>query len=208
MTLAKQIVNNLYKIKAIQIKPDRSFTWTSGIKSPIYCDNRLTMSYPEVRAKIANGFAEQLAALSVDIDVIAGCATAGIPHAAWLADLEHLPMAYVRSKPKAHGKGNQIEGVIKPGQKVVVIEDLISTGGSALESALAIQEAGAEVVAVFAIFTYGLKEADEAFMQAKIPLHTLTTFDVLVEELTEAKAVTAEEAKSLIEWRDQLTLKS
>lgn len=206
MSLDKQIVNSLYNIKAIQIKPDRSFTWTSGIKSPIYCDNRMTMSYPEIRSKIADGFAEQLDALSVDIDVIAGCATAGIPHAAWLADLVHLPMAYVRSKPKEHGKGNQIEGKIEAGQKVVVVEDLISTGGSALESVAAIQAAGAEVVAVFAIFTYGLKEAAVAFHQAKIPLHTLTSFDVLVDELKQADSVTEEEATSLLSWRDQLTL--
>ncbi|MCZ0703367.1 orotate phosphoribosyltransferase [Natronobacillus azotifigens] len=206
MSLDKQIVNSLYDIKAIQIKPDRSFTWTSGIKSPIYCDNRMTMSYPEIRSKIADGFAEQLDALSVDIDVIAGCATAGIPHAAWLADLVHLPMAYVRSKPKEHGKGNQIEGKIEAGQKVVVVEDLISTGGSALESVAAIQAAGAEVVAVFAIFTYGLKEAAVAFHQAKIPLHTLTSFDVLVDELKQADSVTEEEATSLLSWRDQLTL--
>lgn len=206
MSLDKQIVNSLYNIKAIQIKPDRSFTWTSGIKSPIYCDNRMTMSYPEIRSKIADGFAEQLDALSVDIDVIAGCATAGIPHAAWLADLVHLPMAYVRSKPKEHGKGNQIEGKIEAGQKVVVVEDLISTGGSALESVAAIQAAGAEVVAVFAIFTYGLKEAAVAFHQAKIPLHTLTSFDVLVDELKQANSVTEEEATSLLSWRDQLTL--
>lgn len=206
MSLAKQIVTHLYEIKAIQIKPDRSFTWTSGIKSPIYCDNRLTMSYPIVRNKIAEGFAEKLNCLSGEIDVIAGCATAGIPHAAWLADRVRLPMVYVRSKPKAHGKGNQIEGQIVPGQKVVVIEDLISTGGSALETVTALQEAGAEVVAVLAIFTYGLKESDQAFNESQIPLHTLASFDILIDVLQSESAITSKEKESLIDWRDQLTL--
>lgn len=206
MSLAKQIVTHLYEIKAIQIKPDRSFTWTSGIKSPIYCDNRLTMSYPIVRNKIAEGFSEKLNYLSSEIDVIAGCATAGIPHAAWLADRVGLPMVYVRSKPKAHGKGNQIEGEIVSGQKVVVIEDLISTGGSALETVTALREAGAEVVAVLAIFTYGLKESDQAFRRAQIPLQTLASFDILVEVLQSETAITSKEKDSLIDWRDQLTL--
>src|SRR5699024_6613252 len=132
------------------------FTWTSGIESPIYCDNRLTMSYPSIRKKITAAFVEKLEQFNIKPDVIAGCATAGIPHAAWLADALDLPMVYVRSKPKGHGKGNQIEGKVERGQKAVVIEDLISTGGSSLESAKVLRDSGLEVSHVLAIFTYGL----------------------------------------------------
>ncbi|WP_112180786.1 orotate phosphoribosyltransferase [Paraliobacillus zengyii] len=206
MSLAKQIANDLYKIEAIQIKPDRSFTWTSGIKSPIYCDNRLTMSYPEIRTNIAEAFVEKIKALPVQPDVIAGCATAGIPHAAWLAEKLGLPMIYVRAKAKAHGKGNQIEGKIEAGQKVIVIEDLISTGGSSLNTALALQEEGIEVLGVMAIFTYGLEQAKNEFAAKQIDLSTITTFDILIGQLLEAKAITKVEEESLLEWRDTLTL--
>ncbi|GGM20881.1 orotate phosphoribosyltransferase [Paraliobacillus quinghaiensis] len=206
MSLAKQIANDLYKIKAIQIKPDRSFTWTSGIKSPIYCDNRLTMSYPEIRSKIATAFVEKIKALDVQPDVIAGCATAGIPHAAWLAEKLDLPMIYVRDKAKAHGKGNQIEGQIEPGQKVIVVEDLISTGGSSLNSALALREEGTEVLGVMAIFTYGLEQAKMVFDEKQIPLSTITNFDVLIEQLLEAEAINEKEKSSLLEWRNTLAL--
>ncbi|WP_117160879.1 orotate phosphoribosyltransferase [Paraliobacillus sp. X-1268] len=206
MSLAKQIANDLYKIEAIQIKPDRSFTWTSGIKSPIYCDNRLTMSYPEIRTNIAEAFVEKIKALPVQPDVIAGCATAGIPHAAWLAEKLGLPMIYVRAKAKAHGKGNQIEGKIEAGQKVIVIEDLISTGGSSLNTALALQEEGIEVLGVMAIFTYGLEQAKNEFAAKQIDLSTITTFDILIGQLLEVKAITKVEEESLLEWRDTLTL--
>ncbi|SEN61692.1 orotate phosphoribosyltransferase [Amphibacillus marinus] len=200
--LAKQIVRSLYEIKAVQIKTDRSFVWTSGIHSPIYCDNRLTMSYPHVRQLITNGFQDVLA--DANIDVIAGCATAGIPHAAWLANARDLPMAYVRAKAKAHGKGNQIEGVIKPGDKVVVIEDLISTGGSVLETVQAIEAAGAKVVNVLAIFSYGLKKAKAAFESKHVPYQTLANFDQLVAHLIGEQKITESEGTELIEWRDQL----
>lgn len=206
MSLAKQIANDLYKIEAIQIKPDRSFTWTSGIKSPIYCDNRLTMSYPEIRNRIAEAFVEKIKALPVQPDVIAGCATAGIPHAAWLAEKLGLPMIYVRAKAKAHGKGNQIEGKIETGQKVIVIEDLISTGGSSLNTALALEEEGIEVLGVMAIFTYGLEQAKTEFAAKNIDLSTITTFDILIEQLLEKEAITKTEQESLLEWRDTLAL--
>ena len=153
MALKDELTRELLEIKAVQINANDYFTWTSGIKSPIYCDNRLTMSYPAVRKKIVTAFAEKIAAMEEKPDIIAGCATAGIPHAAWLAEKLDLPMVYVRSKPKGHGKGNQIEGKISRGQKVLVIEDLISTGGSSIESAKALQAEGADVLAVFAIFT-------------------------------------------------------
>ncbi|WP_017471828.1 orotate phosphoribosyltransferase [Amphibacillus jilinensis] len=202
--LANKVIANLYEIEAIQIKPDRSFTWTSGIKSPIYCDNRLTMSYPKVRKQITQGFVEKLQSCLEEIDVIAGCATAGIPHAAWLADALNIPMAYVRGKAKAHGKGNQIEGVIKQGDKVVVIEDLISTGGSVLETVKAIEAVGAKVIVVLAIFSYGLKKSVEAFNEVTIDYHTLADFDLLIKFLLANHEITDAEADDLLEWRDQL----
>ncbi|WP_054859532.1 orotate phosphoribosyltransferase [Gracilibacillus sp. JCM 18860] len=204
MLKSKEIANALYKINAIQIKPDRSFVWTSGIHSPIYCDNRLTMSYPEIRKKIVIEFANIIEQLPEKPDVIAGCATAGIPHAAWLAEHLGLPMVYVRSKPKGHGKQNQIEGKIEKGEKVIVIEDLISTGGSSIESALGLQEAGAKVLSVLAIFSYGLKKADQQFTSEKIAYATITNFDVLAEALVENNEITVEEKNSLLEWRDEL----
>lgn len=205
MLKAKQMAYALYDIEAIQVKPDRSFVWTSGIHSPIYCDNRLTMSYPAVRKQIVEQFAEMVEGLEEKPDVIAGCATAGIPHAAWLAEYLDLPMVYVRSKPKGHGKGNQIEGKIEKGDKVIVIEDLISTGGSSLESALVLQKAGAEVISVLAIFSYGLSKAVEQFKEADIPFQTITNFDILSETLVEKNKLTKEEQTELLDWRNNLT---
>ncbi|MBM7540514.1 orotate phosphoribosyltransferase [Amphibacillus cookii] len=202
--LANKVIANLYEIEAIQIKPDRSFTWTSGIKSPIYCDNRLTMAYPKVRKQITQGFVEKLQSYIEEIDVIAGCATAGIPHAAWLADALNMPLAYVRGKAKAHGKGNQIEGVIKQGDKVVVIEDLISTGGSVLETVKAIEAVGAKVIGVLAIFSYGLNKSVQAFDSLNIHYQTLADFDLLIKFLQDNHEITNAEAIDLLEWRDQL----
>ncbi|WP_339227632.1 orotate phosphoribosyltransferase [Oceanobacillus sp. FSL K6-2867] len=204
MILKDELVRDLLKIKAVQINADNYFTWTSGIKSPIYCDNRLTMSYPVVRKKIVNAFVEKIAAMEEKPDVIAGCATAGIPHAAWLAEKLDLPMVYVRSKPKGHGKGNQIEGKISKGQKVLVIEDLISTGGSSIESAKALQGEGADILAVFAIFTYGLKKATEQFAVEAITLDTITNFDELIEALVEDGKLTTTNKAELLKWRDSL----
>ncbi len=167
MGLQTDIARDLLQIEAVQIKTEKSayFTWTSGIRSPIYCDNRLTMSYPNIRKRIVTAFVEMLATSPYKPDVIAGCATAGIPHAAWLADALDLPMIYVRSKPKGHGKENQIEGVATQGQKVLVIEDLISTGGSSIDTANVLRKQGMDVEAVFAIFTYGLKKAAKHFQE-------------------------------------------
>ncbi|MFC4023213.1 orotate phosphoribosyltransferase [Oceanobacillus longus] len=204
MALKDELARDLLEIKAVQINPDNYFTWTSGIKSPIYCDNRLTMSYPEIRKKISEAFAEKVAGMEEKPDVIAGCATAGIPHAAWLADQLNLPMVYVRSKPKGHGKGNQIEGNITKGQKVLVIEDLISTGGSSIDSAKALQAEGADVLSVFAIFTYGLKKASRQFAQTNIQFETITNFDELVEALVEDGKLTTNEKVELLSWRDSL----
>ncbi|SPT92769.1 orotate phosphoribosyltransferase [Bacillus subtilis] len=167
----KQIIaKHLLDIQAVFLRPNEPFTWASGILSPIYCDNRLTLSFPEVRNDVASGISKLVKEHFPEAEMIAGTATAGIPHAALAADHLNLPMCYVRSKPKAHGKGNQIEGAVQEGQKTVVIEDLISTGGSVLEACAALQAAGCEVLGVVSIFTYGLPKAEEAF--AKAELHT------------------------------------
>lgn len=198
------LAQDLLDIKALQIKTEGHFTWASGIKSPIYCDNRLTMSYPETRKRITKAFVEMIEELELKPDVIAGCATAGIPHAAWLADALNLPMIYVRSSPKGHGQGNQIEGAIEKGQKVLVVEDLISTGGSAIDAAKVVREEGLEILHVFAIFTYGLEKSIANFTAAEMPYKTIMTFDNLVDVLKKSGEVSEEKGKELIEWRDNL----
>lgn len=204
MVIEKTIAQDLLAIHAVQINPEKYFTWTSGVKSPIYTDNRIIMSYPEIRKKITEAFIQQIKAKNQMPEVIAGCATAGIPHAAWLSDALNLPMVYVRSKPKSHGKGNQIEGLIVPGQRVLVIEDLISTGGSAIQAAEALTQAGADVTGVLAIFSYGLGTAKENFEQAQIPFETITNFDLLLDALTDSKKLTAEEREEMLDWRNKL----
>src|SRR5690625_4642138 len=199
-TVAMDLIN----IKAVQIRPDNYFTWTSGIKSPIYCDNRLTMSYPKVRKNIVQSFVQRVEKLPYQPDVIAGCATAGIPHAAWLADALNLPMVYVRSDHKSHGKQNKIEGHFNKGDRILVVEDLISTGGSSIDTALALREAGAQVTDVFAIFSYGLQRAAENFKQANLEVQTITSFAEIVQMLQDEEQLTAAEKASLIQWRDEL----
>lgn len=205
MGLQAKITQKLLDIEAVQIRTENYFTWTSGIKSPIYCDNRLTMSYPEVRRLITEGFTELLKELNWQPENVAGCATAGIPHAAWLAERLDLPMVYVRSSPKGHGKGNQIEGVVKKGQKVVVIEDLISTGGSSLETVRVLRDAGADVLGVIAIFSYGLEKAKENFKSEKVSLKTITGYDFLLDMLKRENKITDAEKTELKAWRDVLT---
>lgn len=204
MNISHNMAKDLLAIGAVQINTTDYFTWTSGLKSPIYCDNRLTMSFTTIRKAIATAFKEKLNDLKLQPDVIAGCATAGIPHAAWLADILDLPMVYVRSSPKGHGKGNQIEGQLTEGQKVVVIEDLISTGGSAIDAAQALQKEGAEVLGIYAIFTYGLKKADENFKTAGFNYTTLTNFDDLIHVFGEEEPLTTTEKSTLLSWRDSL----
>lgn len=204
MGLQTEITKDLLKIEAVQIRTEDYFTWTSGIKSPIYCDNRLTMSYPEVRTKIAEAFVELIKKMNWQPDSVSGCATAGIPHAAWLADKLNVPMTYVRSSPKGHGKGNQIEGRIEAGQKVVVIEDLISTGGSSLETVRVLRDAGAEVLGVLAIFSYGLEKATENFTEENVTLATITGYDFLLELLESEQKITDAEKTELTAWRDLL----
>lgn len=199
--IAAQIAGNLLEIGAVALRPHEPFTWTSGIKSPIYCDNRLTMSFPEIRDLIAESFAAVIRESCPDVEVIAGTATAGIPHAAFVAQKLGLPMAYIRDKAKGHGKENQIEGIIKPGQKVVVIEDLISTGGSSLKAALAVAEAGAEPLAVLAIFSYQLDKAVNAFAEAGIPLQTLSNYTALIDVAVERGVIKADDLALLQSWR-------
>ncbi|WP_242543314.1 orotate phosphoribosyltransferase [Candidatus Enterococcus mangumiae] len=201
MNIEQTIAKDLLEIEAVFLSPSQPFTWASGIKSPIYCDNRITMSYPKVRKEIAQGLAEKIKQEFPDVEVIAGTATAGIPHAAWVAEILDLPMVYIRSKAKAHGKGNQIEGRIFEGQKMVVIEDLISTGGSVLEAAEAAKREGADVLGVAAIFTYELPKGKANFEQAGLPLITLTNYSVLIEFALENKTINEEELALLKEWK-------
>ncbi|MFC6331333.1 orotate phosphoribosyltransferase [Paenibacillus septentrionalis] len=200
--LAKDIAQALLNIEAVALRPNEPFTWTSGIKSPIYCDNRLTMTYPEIREQVADGFVTMIKELYPNVEVIAGTSTAGIPHAAWVAQKLNLPMVYIRDKAKGHGKQNQIEGRLQPGQKVVVIEDLISTGGSSLKAALAVREAGAEPLAVLAIFTYQFQTAVDAFAEAGVPLHTISNYSALIEQALASGKIAEADVASLQAWRE------
>ena len=180
MTLATEIASHLLDIKAVYLQPDNPFTWASGIQSPIYTDNRVTLSYPDTRTLIEDGFVQKIKEEFPDVEVIAGTATAGIPHGAIIADRMNLPFAYIRSKPKDHGAGNQVEGRIFKGQKMVVIEDLISTGGSVLDAVAAAEREGADVLGVVAIFTYELPKATENFANANVKLVTLSNYSELI----------------------------
>ena len=204
MTSAKEIAQELLAIKAVALQPHQYFTWTSGIQSPSYCDNRLTMSYPSVRRKIAQGLSHVIKEHYPQVQVVAGTATAGIPHAAWVSDLLDLPMVYVRDSAKKHGKTNQIEGRLTPGAKVVIVEDLISTGLSSLKVAQALKEVGCQVLGVVAIFSYELKKAQEAFAEAGVSYHTLTNYDALIVAALESDYIAQEDVASLLEWRQTL----
>lgn len=200
--IALEVAGKLLDIGAVALRPHQPFTWTSGIKSPIYCDNRLTMSYPEIRDLIAESFAAIIRSSYPQAEVIAGTATAGIPHAAFVSQKLGLPMIYVRDKAKGHGKENLIEGLIKPGQKVIVIEDLISTGGSSIKAAQAVQEAGAEPLAVLAIFNYELDKGTQAFQGAGLPLQTLSNYASLIEVAIEKGIVKPNDLALLKSWRE------
>ncbi|WP_423409983.1 orotate phosphoribosyltransferase [Heyndrickxia sp. MSNUG] len=199
--MKKEIAGALLEIEAVSLQPEAPFTWSSGLKSPIYCDNRLTLSYPEVRRKVADGLKNLIVEHFQDAEVIAGTATAGIPHAAWVSELMDLPMSYVRSKAKEHGKGNQIEGRVTAGQKVVVVEDLISTGGSVIEAVDALREAGCEVLGVVSIFTYELEKGKQQLQSAGISAHSLTDFTTLSNLAEEKGLISKENLESLVEWR-------
>lgn len=201
MTYSQRVAKALLDIHAVTLNPDQPFTWASGLKSPIYTDNRLTISYPEVRQAIFNGMVEQIKLHFSAADVIAGTATAGIPHAAWVAQNMELPMIYVRTKPKDHGQGKQIEGVLKEGQKVVVIDDLISTGGSVLNAVRAVNNAGGKVIGVVSVFTYDLPAAEQNFMANGLKYYSVTDYMTLIKVAKENDQISADHLKSLQEWR-------
>lgn len=199
--MKKEIAESLLEIKAVALQPNEPFTWASGIQSPIYCDNRLTLSYPEIRKKIAKGLSQLITEYFPGTELVAGTATAGIPHAAWVSDVLDLPMCYVRSKAKGHGKGNQIEGKAEKGQKVVVVEDLISTGGSVITAVQALREAGCDVLGVVSIFTYELETGREQLAQQTITAHSLTDFSTLVEVAKDKGYIADSDWNKLMEWR-------
>lgn len=201
MSTAKHFAEKLMQIKALQINPQDPYQWASGWHSPVYCDNRKVLSYPYVRDFVKSELANMVLEHFNDADVIAGVATAGIPHGTMAADLLKLPFIYVRSKPKAHGMGNQIEGVLQEGQKVVVIEDLVSTGKSSLEAVDAIRTAGGDVIGMCALFTYGFDASAKAMESANVPLHTISNYSALMEVCEEQNLITAEQKTSLEEWR-------
>ena len=188
MTIAKEVAKSLLDIKAVSLSPQNPYTWASGIRSPIYCDNRVTMSFPAVRKQIAQGLADLIKEKYPDAEVIAGTATAGIPHAAWIADILGLPMVYIRSKAKDHGTGRKIEGKISEGQKMVVVEDLISTGGSVIEASKAAELEGANVLGSVAIFTY------------ELAIDTLSNYSTLLEVAHETSYITEAEMDLLKDW--------
>lgn len=196
--LAQEIARSLLQINAIKLSPQKPFTWASGIQSPIYCDNRIALSYPAVRNQIVHGFAQL--AQSMDFDAVAGVATAGIPWGALLADRLSLPFLYVRSKPKEHGRQNRIEGMLEEGQKILVTEDLISTGGSSLQAVDALREQGAEVISILAIFSYQFDEARQAFKDQNCNHQTLSNYTALLSVANELNYINAADLKALQKW--------
>lgn len=199
--IEKLIAKDLLKIKAVFFRPDEPFTWASGIKSPVYCDNRLTLTAPEVRLDVEEGLARLVRKHYPEAEVLMGTSTAGIAHAAITAHLLGLPMGYVRSGAKDHGRQNQIEGRLEAGQKVVVVEDLISTGGSAIEVVNVLREAGAEVLGVVSIFTYGMKKGLERLAGAQVENISLTNFDVVAETAAEEGYIAPEDVSRLLAFR-------
>lgn len=197
----KQVAEKLLQIQAIKLSPAQPFTWASGWKSPIYCDNRTVLSYPYIRDYIKSELCNTVFETFPDAAVIAGVATAGVPHGAMVADQLKLPFIYVRSKPKEHGMGNRIEGVLQPGQPVVVVEDLISTGKSSLEAVQAIREAGGEVIGLVSIFNYGFDVAVKAFESAGVPFRSLSNYSAMIELAVEKGLVSADDQETLQAWR-------
>ncbi|MGE7913835.1 orotate phosphoribosyltransferase [Lysinibacillus xylanilyticus] len=204
MTLQNEIAHAMLKVGAVELNPTELFTWASGIKSPIYCDTRLTISDPVIRKQLANGLASLIKENFGATEIVAGTATAGIPHAAWVSDILELPMVYVRSKAKEHGRGNQIEGKYAAGQKVVVVEDIVSTGGSSITAVEALRAAGCEVLGVVCVYTYNLPRAEQAFEEAGIKYVSLTNFDYLIEAANESGAIQEGDIPFLKEWHGKL----
>jgi len=202
MTLEQTIAHDLLSIGAVFLRPDEPFTWASGIKSPVYCDNRLTLTAPEVRNDVETALAETIRKEYPSVEVLMGTSTAGIAHAAITGHIMGLPMGYVRSGNKDHGRQNQIEGRLEKGQKVVVVEDLISTGGSVIEVVNVLREAGAEVLGVVSIFTYGMKKGLERLAAADVKNVSLTTFDVIAQVAAEENYIRPEDIARIIAFRD------
>lgn len=200
-SFARELAGDLLDINAVILRPNEPFTWASGWNSPIYCDNRLTLRHPEIRKKIAAQFTKIIQEKFPEIDVVTGTATAGIPHAAWVAGSLDKPLAYVRAKPKTYGMGNQIEGGVAKGESTVVIEDLISTGGSSISVVNALQFVGAEVEAVISIFNYGFEKASQNFEKVKVPVFNLTNYNTLVDVAVEKGFVSSEDLEQLASWR-------
>lgn len=201
-TIRRLIADDLLSIKAVFLRPEEPFTWASGIKSPVYCDNRLTLTAPEVRNDVEQSLAETIAAVFPEAEVLMGTATAGIAHAAITAHLMDLPMGYVRSGAKDHGRGNQIEGKLEKGQKVVVVEDLISTGGSCIDAVNVLRDAGADVLGVVSIMTYGMKKGIDRMAEAGIEWVSLTNFDTVAEVAAEQNYISSDDIAKLIAFRN------
>jgi len=204
MTLQNEIAHAMLKVGAVELNPTDLFTWASGIQSPIYCDTRLTISDPVIRKQLAKGLATVIKENFGATEIVAGTATAGIPHAAWVSDILDLPMVYVRSKAKEHGRGNQIEGKYAAGQKVVVVEDIVSTGGSSITAVEALRAAGCEVLGVVCVYTYNLPRAEQAFEEAGIQYVSLTNFDYLIEAANESGAIKEGDIPFLKDWHAKL----
>ena len=200
--LNQLIAKDLLKIKAVFFRPEEPFTWASGIKSPVYCDNRLTLTAPEVRMDVEKGLAQLIGEEYPSVEVLMGTSTAGIAHAAITAHIMGLPMGYVRSGAKDHGRQNQIEGRLEPGQKVVVVEDLISTGGSVLEVVDVLRQAGAEVLGIVSIFTYGMQKGLDRLAAANVKNVSLTNFDIIAEEAAREGYIRPEDISRLIRFRN------
>lgn len=200
--MEKRIAGALLSIGAVFLRPEEPFTWASGIKSPIYCDNRLTLTAPEVRDQVENGLMETIRREYPDVEVLMGTSTAGIAHAAIVAHMMHLPMGYVRGGNKDHGRQNRIEGKLEKGQKVVVVEDLISTGGSVIEVVDALREAGAEVLGIASIFTYGMQKGLDRLAAAGVKNVSLSNFDVLAQVAAEKGYIRPEQVERLIRFRN------
>ena len=200
--MEKKIAKDLLSIGAVFLRPEQPFTWASGIKSPIYCDNRLTLTAPEVRNHVEEGLAELIRKHYPEVEVLMGTSTAGIAHAAITATILNLPMGYVRSGSKDHGRGNQIEGKLEAGQKVVVVEDLISTGGSCIEVVEALRNAGADVLGIVSIFTYGMQKGLDRLVAAEAKNYSLSNLDALVEVAAEEGYIKAEDKERIIKFRN------
>ncbi|MBQ8493918.1 MAG: orotate phosphoribosyltransferase [Alistipes sp.] len=200
--MEKKIAKDLLSIGAVFLRPEQPFTWASGIKSPIYCDNRLTLTAPEVRNHVEEGLAELIRKYYPEVEVLMGTSTAGIAHAAITATILNLPMGYVRSGSKDHGRGNQIEGKLEKGQKVVVVEDLISTGGSCIEVVEALRNAGADVLGIVSIFTYGMQKGLDRLAAAEAKNYSLSNLDALVEVAAEEGYIKAEDKERILKFRN------